>query len=61
MAGRSAGSPAGGGHVVLDADIDLSTARSAPVWNELNDLLRDRRTDLYDPLLGYRGGSVFPR
>ena len=46
---------------VLTADIDLSTARSAPVWNELNDLLRDRRTDLYDPLLGYRGGSVFPR
>jgi len=24
------------------------------VWSKLNDLLRDRRTDLYDGMLGYR-------
>lgn len=46
---------------ILLADLDLAAARSAPVWNELNDLLRDRRTDLYDGMLGYRGGSAFPR
>jgi predicted amidohydrolase len=49
------------GEQILLADLDLSAARSAPVWNELNDLLRDRRTDLYDGMLGYRGGSAFPR
>ncbi len=39
---------------ILTADVDLSAARSAPVWSKLNDLLRDRRTDLYDGMLGYR-------
>ncbi|MEO3822890.1 nitrilase family protein [Actinomadura sp. B10D3] len=43
------------------ADLDVVAARSAPIWNDLNDLVRDRRTDLYDPLLGYRGGDAFPR
>jgi hypothetical protein len=37
------------------------SARSAPIWNQLNDLPRDRRTDLYDDRLGYRGGQAFPR
>lgn len=46
---------------VLTADIDLVSARSAPIWNDLNDLLRDRRTDLYDGMLGYRLGSALPR
>ncbi|WP_433242795.1 nitrilase family protein [Actinomadura nitritigenes] len=46
---------------VLTADVDLVSARSAPIWNPLNDLVRDRRTDLYDPLLGYRLGQAFPR
>ncbi len=46
---------------ILIADLDLSAARSAPVWNELNDLLRDRRTDLYDDMLGYRLNSALPR
>ncbi|MGV9777144.1 nitrilase family protein [Streptosporangium sp. NPDC003464] len=46
---------------ILFADVDLVSARSAPVWNELNDLLRDRRTDLYDAMLGYRGGPALPR
>ena len=39
---------------ILYADIDLVAARSALVWNNLNDLPRDRRSDLYDAMLGYR-------
>jgi predicted amidohydrolase len=46
---------------ILYADIDIVQARTAPIWNQLNDLFRDRRTDLYDQLLGYRGGAVLPR
>lgn len=46
---------------ILYADIDLSTARSAPIWNNLNDLLRDRRTDVYDELLGYCHHPRLPR
>lgn len=45
---------------ILYADLDLMSARSAPIWNDLNDLLRDRRTDLYDGMLGYQG-KPFPR
>ncbi|PAV66599.1 hypothetical protein WR25_03834 [Diploscapter pachys] len=46
---------------ILYADVDLSTARSAPIWNSLNDLPRDRRTDLYDTTLGYRLHAPMPR
>ena len=46
---------------ILYADIDLVDARSAPIWNQLNDLHRDRRTDLYDQLLGFNGNAAFPR
>lgn len=46
---------------ILYADIDLVQARSAPIWNQLNDLHRDRRTDLYDQLLGFKGGQALPR
>ena len=46
---------------IIYADIDLSTARSAPIWNSLNDLQRDRRTDLYDEMLGYRQHPCLPR
>jgi N-carbamoylputrescine amidase len=46
---------------ILYADIDLVQARSAPIWNQLNDLYRDRRTDLYDQLLGFKGGQTAPR
>lgn len=60
------GWPVGGiapaeGETIVYGNLDLVAARSALVWNELNDLARDRRTDLYDPLLGYRGGSALPR
>jgi predicted amidohydrolase len=46
---------------ILYADIDVVQARTAPIRNQLNDLWRDRRTDLYDQLLGYRGGVALPR
>ena len=46
---------------ILYADIDLSTARSAPIWNNLNDLFRDRRVDVYDEMLGYGHHFRFPR
>lgn len=46
---------------ILYADVDLSSARSAPIWNSLNDLQRDRRTDLYDASLGYRLHTPMPR
>jgi hypothetical protein len=31
---------------ILYADIDIMQSRTAPIWNQLNDLFRDRRTDL---------------
>lgn len=46
---------------ILYADIDLVAARTAPIWNQHNDLHRDRRIDLYDQMLGYRGGTPLPR
>lgn len=49
------------GEAVLYADVDLVAARSAPVWNSLNDLPRDRRADLYDSMLGYRLQPALPR
>ncbi|WP_020657895.1 nitrilase family protein [Amycolatopsis benzoatilytica] len=49
------------GETIVYAELDLMATRSAAIWNQLNDLPRDRRTDLYDPLLGYRGGLAYPR
>ncbi|WP_033292234.1 nitrilase family protein [Amycolatopsis jejuensis] len=46
---------------IIYADVDLTAARTAPIWNQLNDLHRDRRTDLYDQMLGYRGAAPLPR
>lgn len=46
---------------ILYADIDLTSARSAPIWNNLNDLQRDRRVDLYDQTLGYTQHRAMPR
>lgn len=46
---------------ILYADVDLVSARSAPIWNSLNDLHRDRRCDLYDGMLGYRQHPAAPR
>jgi predicted amidohydrolase len=45
---------------ILYAETDLVQSRTAPIWNQLNDLHRDRRVDLYDELLGYRG-TALPR
>lgn len=47
--------------IILYADIDLSTARSAPIWNSLNDLYRDRRIDVYESMLGYSHHPRLPR
>lgn len=46
---------------ILFADIDVTSARSAPIWNSLNDLQRDRRNDLYDQMLGYAHHPALPR
>ncbi|MCV7228214.1 nitrilase family protein [Mycolicibacterium komossense] len=46
---------------IVYSSVDLTSARSAPIWNSLNDLHRDRRTDLYDSMLGYTRGQGFPR
>lgn len=46
---------------ILYADVDLGATRSAPIWNPLNDLHRDRRCDLYDPMLGYTDHPQLPR
>jgi N-carbamoylputrescine amidase len=46
---------------IIYADVDLTTSRTAPIWNQLNDLHRDRRTDLYDQMLGYRDAAPLPR
>lgn len=46
---------------ILFADIDLVSARSAPIWNSLNDLPRDRRVDLYGSMLGYDRHAALPR
>lgn len=49
------------GETIVYGDLDVVAARQALIWNDLNDLARDRRTDLYDTRLGYRGGDAFPR
>ncbi|WP_350279987.1 nitrilase family protein [Kribbella sp. HUAS MG21] len=46
---------------IIVADVDLTAARTAPIWNQLNDLHRDRRTDLYDQMLGYGDRAPLPR
>ncbi|MFI0538162.1 nitrilase family protein [Streptomyces sp. WSLK1-3] len=46
---------------IIYGDLDVVSARSAPIWNQHNDLPRDRRTDLYDDRLGYRRGDAQPR
>jgi predicted amidohydrolase len=37
---------------VLLAEVDLGSARRARNWNAFNQVLRDRRTDVYDEMLG---------
>lgn len=46
---------------ILYADLDVVGSRSAVMWTDLNDLPRDRRVDLYDPMLGYYDGQAQPR
>lgn len=39
--------------ILIAEECDLMDARTEKVWNDLNVIPRDRRTDLYDDLLGY--------
>jgi predicted amidohydrolase len=40
--------------LLLSDEVNLSAARRSRAWNDLSHLLNDRRTDLYDDLLGYQ-------
>jgi len=42
-----------GEELLLAKDCNLMEARTQKTWNDLNVIPRDRRTDLYDELLGY--------
>lgn len=37
---------------IVLADVDLGSARRLRNWNDFNQVLRDRRTDVYDEMLG---------
>ena len=37
---------------IIVADVNLADARRKRNWNEYNQVLRDRRTDLYGEMLG---------
>ena len=37
---------------IVSAEIDLGAARRARNWNDFNQVLRDRRTDVYGEMLG---------
>ncbi len=37
---------------ILYADVNLADARRKRNWNEYNQVMRDRRTDVYDEVLG---------
>jgi len=39
---------------ILTAEIDLSRARRGKQWSDLNNPITDRRTDVFDTLLGYK-------
>lgn len=41
---------------IIYADVNLADARRKRNWNEYNQVLRDRRTDLYDEMLGSSAG-----
>jgi len=45
--------------ILIAHDCDIMSARTKKVWNDLNVIPRDRRTDLYDDLLGY-DDDIYP-
>ncbi|RQG97497.1 nitrilase family protein [Natrarchaeobius oligotrophus] len=53
--GRSVAGPASqeDEEILIAKDCNLMASRTEKNWNELNVVPRDRRTDLYDELLGY--------
>ncbi|HEX6304884.1 MAG TPA: nitrilase-related carbon-nitrogen hydrolase [Anaerolineales bacterium] len=42
---------------VLQAEVDFLLGRRLRGWSSLDDFDQDRRTDVYDPLLGYSGNK----
>ena len=50
VACRRAGQP--GPEEILIAEVDLGEARRKRNWNAFNQVLRDRRADIYDEMLG---------
>lgn len=42
---------------IIYAEVNLSDARRKRNWNEYNQILRDRRTDVYDEMLGADAGE----
>ncbi len=40
---------------IIFADVELAHARRSRNWNDFNQILRDRRTDFYDEMLGSGG------
>lgn len=53
-AGWPIGGPASNKEEIIYAEANLSDARRKRNWNEYNQPLRDRRTDVYDEMLGSR-------
>ena len=49
---KLAGPASRDGEDILVADLNLSDARRKRNWNAFNQVLRDRRTDVYDEMLG---------
>lgn len=41
---------------IISADVNLADARRKRDWNDFNQILRDRRTDVYDEMLGSEVG-----
>ena len=48
----AAGPASRDGEEIVSAEIDLGAARRARNWNDFNQVLRDRRTDVYAEMLG---------
>jgi len=43
---------------ILVAELDLSKARTGKQWSELNNPITDRRTDVFDVMLGYKPSQI---
>jgi N-carbamoylputrescine amidase len=46
--------------LIVAKQCNLLDARKKKAWNNLNVMPRDRRTDVYDVMLGYQGAKPYP-